>query len=152
MLLLRCHLLLTFRHRAGVRPYTSSFDFAKPCVFVKQSPGPFLCASPGGEGPLSRSYRAILPSSLATDHSSAFGFSPRPPVSVSGTGRRGHTLEVFLGSMFGTAVRSPEGPRYFHLQKQPADLPTGLSYKLQRTYPSVRGSFTSPSLLRFHVG
>ena len=36
--------LLTFRHRAGVRPYSSSFDFAKPCVFGKQSPGPFLCA------------------------------------------------------------------------------------------------------------
>ena len=93
-----------------------------------------------------------MPSSLATDHSSAFGFSPRPPVSVSGTGRRGHTLEVFLGSMFGTAVRSPEGPRYFHLQKQQADLPTCLSYKLQRTYPSVRGSFTSPSLLRIFSG
>ena len=37
------HPPLTFQHRAGVRPYTSSFDFAKPCVFVKQSPGPFLC-------------------------------------------------------------------------------------------------------------
>ena len=36
--------LLTFQHRAGVRPYSSSFDFAKPCVFGKQSPGPFLCA------------------------------------------------------------------------------------------------------------
>ena len=36
-------LLLTFRHRAGVRPYTSSFDLAKPCVFDKQSPGPFHC-------------------------------------------------------------------------------------------------------------
>ena len=36
---------LTFRHRAGVRPYASSFDFAKPCVFGKQSPGPLLCAS-----------------------------------------------------------------------------------------------------------
>ena len=44
MLLLRLHPLLTFRHRAGVRPYSSSFDFAKPCVFVKQSPEPFLCA------------------------------------------------------------------------------------------------------------
>ncbi len=93
-----------------------------------------------------------MPSSLATDHSSAFGFSPRPPVSVSGTGRRGHTLEVFLGSMVTTAVRSPEGPRYFHRQDRPADLPTGLPYKLQRTFPSVRGSFTSPSLLRIHVG
>ena len=34
---------LTFRHRAGVRPYTSSFDLAEPCVFDKQSPGPFHC-------------------------------------------------------------------------------------------------------------
>src|SRR5438128_8537477 len=38
-------LLLTFRHRAGVRPYTSSYDFAEPCVFVKQLPPPGLCPS-----------------------------------------------------------------------------------------------------------
>src|SRR5262245_1430247 len=37
------HLLLTFRHRAGVRPYTSSLDFAESCVFSKQSPPPALC-------------------------------------------------------------------------------------------------------------
>ena len=36
-------LLLTFQHRAGVRPYTSSCDFAEPCVFSKQSPPPGLC-------------------------------------------------------------------------------------------------------------
>ena len=36
-------LLLTFRHRAGVSPYTSSFDLAETCVFAKQSPGPFHC-------------------------------------------------------------------------------------------------------------
>ena len=41
-------LLLTFRHRAGVTPYTSSFDLAESCVFGKQSLGPFHC------GPLSR--------------------------------------------------------------------------------------------------
>ena len=35
--------LLTFQHRAGVRPYTSSLNFAKPYVFVKQSPEPFFC-------------------------------------------------------------------------------------------------------------
>ena len=39
-------LLLTFRHRAGVRPYTSSYDFAEPCVFSKQSPPPGLCPRP----------------------------------------------------------------------------------------------------------
>ena len=36
-------LLLTFRHRAGVSPYTSSFDLAETCVFAKQSPGPIHC-------------------------------------------------------------------------------------------------------------
>src|SRR6185437_6217366 len=34
---------LTFRHRAGVRPYTSFYNFAEPCVFNKQSPPPLLC-------------------------------------------------------------------------------------------------------------
>ena len=93
-----------------------------------------------------------MPSSLATDHSSTFGFSPRPPVSVSGTGRQGHALEVFLGSRFRPAVRSPEGSRYFQVRDRPADLPAGLPYTLQRTLPSVRGASTSPSLLRFLAG
>ena len=35
--------LLTFQHWAGVSPYTSSFDLAQTCVFVKQLLGPFLC-------------------------------------------------------------------------------------------------------------
>ncbi|PIV53883.1 MAG: hypothetical protein COY53_00215 [Elusimicrobia bacterium CG_4_10_14_0_8_um_filter_37_32] len=35
--------------------------------------------------PLSRSYRAILPSSLAANHSRALGYSPYPPVLVCGT-------------------------------------------------------------------
>ena len=39
------HLLLTFRHRAGVSSYTSSFDLAQTCVFGKQLPGPILCGS-----------------------------------------------------------------------------------------------------------
>ena len=38
-------LLLTFRHRAGVTPYTSSCDFAESCVLVKQSLGPLHCGS-----------------------------------------------------------------------------------------------------------
>ena len=40
---MRKHLLLTFQHRAGVSPYTSSFDLAETCVFDKQLPGPILC-------------------------------------------------------------------------------------------------------------
>ena len=34
---------LTFRHRAGVSPYTSSYDLAETCVFDKQSLLPILC-------------------------------------------------------------------------------------------------------------
>ena len=34
---------LTFRHRAGVSPYTSTFVFAETCVFAKQSLGLFCC-------------------------------------------------------------------------------------------------------------
>ena len=34
---------LTFRHRAGVTPYTSTFVFAECCVFDKQLQLPILC-------------------------------------------------------------------------------------------------------------
>ena len=63
-------LLLTFQHRAGVTPYTSSFDLAESCVFAKQLPGPILCGS------VSRA--PLLP--LALESSSYL------PVSVCGTG------------------------------------------------------------------
>ncbi len=77
---------LTVRHRAGLRPYTSPFGLAEPCVFVKQSLGPLNCGLSEERHPFSRSYGANLPSSLAASHSRTFGYSPRPPVSVSGTG------------------------------------------------------------------
>jgi hypothetical protein len=84
---------LTFRHRAGVTPYTSTFVLAECCVFVKQSQPPFHC------GPtrlrlygftylgrtLSRSYGANLPSSFTRVLSSALEYSSCPPVSVCGT-------------------------------------------------------------------
>ena len=34
---------MTFRHRAGVSPYTSPFGFAETCVFAKQLLEPLLC-------------------------------------------------------------------------------------------------------------
>ena len=77
-------LLLTFQHRAGVSPYTSSFDLAETCVFAKQSPGPILCGS--FEHSLFRSYGVNLPSSLTTLPPLALEFSSCPPVSVCGTG------------------------------------------------------------------
>ena len=82
-------LLLTFRHRAGVTPYTSSFDLAESCVFAKQSPGPILCGSSMAshlEHPFFRSYGVNLPSSLTTLLPLALEFSSHLPVSVCGTG------------------------------------------------------------------
>ena len=41
-------LLLTFRHWAGVSPYTSAFAFAETCVFGKQSIEPLHCGPLAG--------------------------------------------------------------------------------------------------------
>ena len=64
---------LTFRHRAGVTPYTSTFVLAECCVFVKQSQPPILCGPPRlplyrftyRGHTLSRSYGVNLPSSFS---------------------------------------------------------------------------------------
>ena len=78
-------LSLTFRHRAGVTPYTSSRDLAECCVFVKQSPPPILCRPiplARVRPSLSRSYGGNLPSSFNAVLSSALVYSTSPPVSV----------------------------------------------------------------------
>ena len=77
---------LTFRHRAGVTPYTSPCGFAESCVFDKQLPGPFHCGLHRCRHPFSRSYGVNMPSSLTTLLPLALGFSPHLPVSVCGTG------------------------------------------------------------------
>ncbi|KAJ3674024.1 hypothetical protein LUZ60_006016 [Juncus effusus] len=49
----------------GVSPHTWSYDFAETCVFGKQSPEPGHCdLLDFRRHPFSRSYGAILPSSL----------------------------------------------------------------------------------------
>ena len=96
------HFPLTFQHRAGVSPYTSSLEFAQTCVFVKQSLEPFLCG-PSFNGHLfSRSYEVILPSSLTRVLSFVLGFSPHLPVSVCGTGTF-QLLAAFLASVKSSA-------------------------------------------------
>ena len=77
---------LTFRHRAGVTPYTSPCGFAESCVFDKQLPGPFHCGLHLCRHPFSRSYGVNMPSSLTTLLPLVLGFSPHLPVSVCGTG------------------------------------------------------------------
>ena len=83
---------VTFRHWAGISPYTSACAVAETCVFGKQSREPVCCGPlapnlrngsrsaprtlPGR--PFSRSYGANLPSSLTEDRSSTFGVFPLP--------------------------------------------------------------------------
>ena len=93
---------MTFRQWASVGLYTSSCDFAQTCVFSKQSADPFHCGpnrpyDPSGH-PFSRSYGAILPSSLTEVLPSALGYSPRLPVLVCGTDDPGRSTEAFLVS------------------------------------------------------
>ena len=49
---------LTFQHRAGVSPYTSTFVLAETCVFGKQFHG-FFCCSPAATSLKVRSFRNI---------------------------------------------------------------------------------------------
>jgi len=97
-------------------------------------------------GPLFRSYRTNLPSSLAMIHSSTFGFSPRPPVSVYGTGG------IYL-KLRGFSWKSDYG--HYPLVRRLTVL-LGFStfggfscrtytYTLQRTIPSVRRPVTPSS-------
>ena len=61
--------------------------------------------------PLSRSYGAILPSSLTMLLPPALGFSPHPPVSVYGTGPQ-YTIAAFLGSGCSGFPTLTFGPRH----------------------------------------
>ena len=76
---------LTFRHWAGVSPYTSPCGLAETCAFGKQSAEPLHCDPPCDGCPFSRSYGAILPSSLTKVLSFTVVFSTHLPVSVYGT-------------------------------------------------------------------
>jgi hypothetical protein len=134
-------LLLTFRHWAGVSPYTSSYEFAETCGFGKQSAGPFLC----GPGQLhkfifhrpgrsfSRSYGSILPSSLTRVLPIALVFSTRLPVSVCGTGTNVSTLRGF-SRQYGLNHFRPYGSAYNH-----SDSSRGFSYEDHRPTGSAPG-------------
>src|SRR3954468_5200511 len=90
---------LTFRHRAGVRPYTSSCQTSQSPVFLVNSRHPLVCAPrpwlPRNGAPFSRSYGGNLPRSFNTILSRPWVCSTSPPVSVSGTV---YTRELFPGT------------------------------------------------------
>ena len=98
------------------------------------------------EDPFSRSYRVNLPNSLAMTHSSTFGYSPRPPVSVYGTGS-----PYLMLSGFSWKSASPR----CHLFRRIGVLsrfssPVGFAsqaftFALQPAIPSAGGGSASPS-------
>ena len=135
---------MTFQHRAGVSPHTSSYDLAETCVFGKQLLEPILCGPYCYGLPLLRTYGVNLPSSLTTLLPLVLGFSPHPPVSVYGTGT--FALDSSFSRQceiidFGTISSLPITP-----QKQEAYLTTSLSSVLERTIPAVRIGYPPASL------
>ena len=134
---------LTFRHWAGVSPYTSPCGFAETCGFVNQSLEPFHCDPPGlglyrlhpSGHPFSRSYGANLPNSLTKVLPFALVFSTRLPVSVCGTVTPTSTLSGFSRQPGSTTSASRAR---ICGSAQAADFPTALrAYPLTPTRPIV---------------
>ena len=86
----------------------------------------------------SRSYGAILPSSLASVLSRALGYSPRPPESVCGTDTEGAPRAAFLGSLESPSFETEVSPH--HVSELTPRLwlspPTGSSYLLEPPRPN----------------
>ena len=118
-------------------------------VFLLNSRLGLFTAAPLLERPFSRSYRAILPSSLAMIHSSTLGFSPRLPVSVYGTGFYNLKLSRFSWKSDYLCYPLTRRLRVLSAFSMLCVLYyKAFTYGLQRTIPSVRDSFTTPSLHR----
>ena len=116
-------------------------------MFLVNSRNPRFTATRGRSGSkflhvrghtFSRSYGAILPSSLASVLSRALGYSPRPPESVCGTDTEGAPRAAFLGSMESPGSRAEAQPH--HISELTPRLwlspPTGSSYLLEPPRPN----------------
>ena len=134
---------LTFRHWAGVSPYTSPCGLAETCGFVNQSPEPFHCDLSKlhpfefhlERHPFSRSYGVNLPSSLTRVLPFALVCSTRLPVSVCGTGTQGSSLRGF--SWRPGSTTSGSGPRH-RASAQGTDFPMPLDAYTLGTYTTNR--------------
>jgi len=86
-------------------PIRRLHDLAECCVFVKQSPNPIYCDPTNVRYPFSRSYGAILPSSLERFISRALVLLHPPTCVGLRYGRPGEQLRAFLGQQSGDALR-----------------------------------------------
>ena len=85
------------------------------------------------------------------NRSSTLGSSPRPPVSVYGTGRHGICAGGFLVSLITLAIRLSEDARYCHVSAGHGAT-ASFTYALQPPIPSDGGGVTPQSLLDSHNG
>ena len=111
---------------------------SQPGLFIVTQKGSICTTSPFGY-PLSRSYGAILPSSLERVLSSALPYSGYLPVSDYGTNGHDTHLRAFLGSV--ALMSSPLTYRRLPITPYPA---FRRSYRFGRRRPTLRTS----SLLR----
>ena len=121
-------------------------SISQSLVFLLNSRLGHFSAPRSREDPFSRSYRVNLPNSLAMTHSSTFGYSPRPPVSVYGTGR-----QYLMLSGFSWKYASP----HCHLSRSlsvlsrlsmmPGFASASFTFSLQPAIPSAGGGSASPS-------
>ena len=94
----------------------------------------------------SRSYETILPSSLAMNHSSTLGFSPRLPVSVYGTSCYNLKLRGFSRkSDYAHYLLSRSLGVLSHFSRSNGFAYPTYTYVFQRTIPSVREAVTPSS-------
>ena len=131
---------------SGLIPHLS---ISQSLVFLLNSRLGHFSAPQLPEDPFFRSYRVDLPNSLAMTHSSTFGYSPRPPVSVSGTGGQHLKLSGFSGEY---------APHRCHLGRSLGVLSrlgsthvldcVSFTWTLQPSVPSDGGCFAPPSPLR----
>lgn len=117
-------------------------------VFLLNSRLGLFTAPRRSGGPFSRSYRTILPNSLAAAHPSVLGYSPHPSVSIYGTDCLSLALEVFLGSLIRCTISSPEGSEYCHISASSADLPAN---NIPTYFNELFRQFAALSLLRHPV-
>ena len=106
------------------------------------------CCIATARHPFSRSYRVILPSSLAMNLSSTLGFSPRLPVSVCGTGNTKICLAGFLGSLVTSTVVQAEAIPYCQVSARPPGLPGG---RIPTPFNDQIRLVAGLSLLRLHI-
>jgi len=106
------------------------------------------CCIATARHPFSRSYRVILPSSLAMIHSSTLVSSTWLPVSVCGTGTIKICLADFLGSLFTFSIPLAEASRYYWISASNTDLPIS---DIPTSFNDLFRQVAELSLLLLHI-